>query len=117
MQGKSSYLILLRLILIIVVLADIIVVLVILVVELAKVIVIKLLEGEGFTSEPVDSPRDQLLLDIFAQLVVELQAVLDIGSRVVVLVARRLGRGEEVEEGLGRDRLLDDAGLLGGCVC
>lgn len=98
------------------VLAGIVIVLVILVLELAIILLIKLFECECLACEPIDRTRDEFLLNVLAQLVIKLQALLDVGSGVIVVVARGLGRREEVEEGVSRDRLLDDARLLGGCV-
>lgn len=112
----ESYLLLLRLILIIVVLIADIIILIIILVKLGKVILIQLLKGEGLASEPVDGTRDQLLLNVLSQLVVELEALLNVGSGIVVILGRGLGGREEVEEGFGRDRLLDNASLLGGFV-
>lgn len=117
-ESGRSHLFLLGLVVIILVLTSIIIiVLVVLVIELGKVILIEFLKGEGLAGEPVDRTGNQLLLDVLAKLVVQLQAFLNIGGGIIVLISRRLGRREEVEEGLSRDRLLDDAGLLGGCAC
>jgi len=111
-----AYIIVLRLILIIVILADIVIVFIILVIELAlEIILVEFLKGKGLASEPVDGAGNELLLDILTELVVELQTLLDIGSSIVILIGRGLGRREEVEERLGRYRLLDDTRLLGVC--
>lgn len=95
------------------VLTGVIVVLIVLFLKVRKVILIKLLESEGLAGEPVDRARNQFLLDILAKLVVELQPLFNIGGSLVVIIRRGLRRREEVEEGFGRDGLLDDAGLLG----
>lgn len=63
---NGSHLFLLRLVLIIIVLAGIVIVLVVLVIELGKVVLIKLLKGEGLAGEPVDRTGNELLLDILA---------------------------------------------------
>lgn len=117
--GKS-YIILIALVLIILILAGILIILVVLIVELGvlEVLLIELLEGKGLTSEPVDGTGDELLLDILTELVIELKTLLDIGGGGLVVISRGLRGGEEVEERLGRNGLLDNAGLLGGCaVC
>jgi hypothetical protein len=79
-------------------------------------VIIHLLELKSLTSKPIDSTGDQLLLNVLPQLVVELQAFLDVsGSIIIILICWRLRRGEEVEEGLGWNGLLDNSGLLGVC--
>lgn len=115
---RKPYIVLIALILIILVLAGILIILVIFIVELGvlEVLLIELLEGEGLASEPVDSTGNELLLDILTKLVVELKTLLDIGGGGLIIIGRSLRRGEEVEERLGRDGLLDNAGLLGGCA-
>ena len=116
-KSGRSHLFLLGLILVILAGIFVLLILVILIIEVTEVVLIELLKGEGLASEPVDGPGNQLLLDVLTELVVELQAVLNIRGSIIIIVRRRLRGREEVEEGLGRDRLLDDAGLLGGCVC
>jgi len=75
---------------------------------------IQLLELKSLSSEPINRTGDELLLDILSQLIVEFKTFLDIRcSIIVVLVCRCLWRREEVEEGFGRDSLLDNTGLLG----
>lgn len=108
----GSYIVLVRLLVLITVITEVIILLVILEVLLVKVFLIKLLESESLTREPVDGTRNQLLLDILAQLVVQLEALLNVGCSILVVLSRCLGRGEEVEERLCWNGLLDDAGLL-----
>lgn len=77
-------------------------------------IVIQLLKLQGLTSEPVNCTRDELLLDIFSQLVVELETLFDIRRGIIVILIRGgLGWREEVEERLGWYSLSDNPGLLG----
>lgn len=109
-----SYVFFVRLLVLIAVLAQVILVVILVEVLLVKVILVQLLKCESLSSKPVDSTRNQLLLDVLAELVVELQALLDVGSSVVVILGRCLGGREEVEEGLGGDGLLHNASLL--CV-
>lgn len=106
----ATYL-LIRLVLVPVV-TEVILLLIVLVLEFALVVVVELLELKSLAGEPVDSTGDELLLDILAELVVQLQTLLDVGRDLVIIVGRGLGWREKVEEGLGRDRLLDNAGLL-----
>lgn len=106
------------LLLLILVVAEIILILILLVIEIGFVhlTIINLLVAKSFASEPVDSARDELLLDILTEMVVELEAFFDLGGGIliffVVVVAGRLGGRKEVEEGLGGDSLLDNASLL-----
>ena len=74
-----------------------------------------LLKGKRLTSKPVDGMGNELLLDILAKLVVKLEALLDVGSSIVVALGRVLRRGEEVEERLSGNSLLNNTGLLGSC--
>jgi hypothetical protein len=47
---------------------------------------------KSLASEPVDSTRDELLFDVLSQLVVKLEAFLDVTcSVVVILISRSLG--------------------------
>jgi hypothetical protein len=69
---------------------------------------------QSLAGEPVDGTGDKLLLDVLSELVVKLEALLDVG-RSIVLVLWGVGRVEEVEERLSRNSLLDDARLLGVC--
>jgi hypothetical protein len=98
------------------VIADILVILVVILIKIRQVILVNLLECEGFPSEPVDGPRNQLLLDVLTQLVVKLEPLFNVRGGIVIVIAWGLGRREEVEEGLSGNCLLDDASLLGGCV-
>jgi hypothetical protein len=106
--------------LVIVVLTQVIFVILI-VIEAArlKLVVVKLLESKSFTREPINRTGNKFLLDILSKLVIQLQAVLDIRCNVrifvLVIFLRRCGRIEEKEEGLGRYRLFDDAGLFRSC--
>jgi hypothetical protein len=67
---------------------------------------------EGFAGEPIHGTWDQLLLDVLAKLVVDFEALFDIGS-AFVLLRWRLWWVEEVKERLAWDGLADNAGLLG----
>lgn len=111
---RSSY-VFLRIILIILVLTQIIIViLIIFVLKIGFIqIVAERLELQRLTCEPIDGTRNELLLDVLAERVVELQALFDVGCSIVILVRWRLGRREEVEKGVRWDGLLDNAGLLG----
>lgn len=103
------------LLIVVVVLAQVIIILIIIIVEVASVQIVigELLKGKSLTSEPVDGTGDKLLLDILTELVVKLEALLDVGLGIlIVVVAGSLGRGEEVEERLCGDCLLHDTGLL-----
>jgi hypothetical protein len=98
-----------------VVFAQVVLVVLLVVKFLVQVILVDLLIGQGLAREPVNGTRDKLLLDVFAQLVVELETVLDVERGLLVVLCRGLRRREEVEERLGRDGLFDDTGLLGVC--
>ncbi len=77
-------------------------------------ILIQLLKLKSLTREPVDSTRDELFLDVLAQLVIKLKTLFDIGGRIIiVLISWCLGGSKEVEEGLSWDSLLNYTGLLG----
>lgn len=94
----------------------IIVVLIIVVIKVGtlKVVIRELLKGKSLTGEPVDGAGNELLLDVLTELVIQLETLLDIGlSILLIVVAGSLRRGEEVEERLGGNSLLDNAGLLG----
>jgi hypothetical protein len=94
----------------------IIVIEIVLILEVVLVEVIEaLLKLQCLTREPIDGTRDELLLDVLTELVVELELLLDLLVYLIILVRRRRCWVEEVEEGRGRDGLLDDAGLLGVC--
>src|SRR6266536_2874446 len=49
-------------------------------------VIIQLLKLKSLASEPVDSPRDELLLDVLSQLVVKLETFLDITCSVIVVL-------------------------------
>lgn len=111
-----AYLILIRFILVILVVTSVIVIVIVLIlIKVAQLLLVKLLVSKSLAGEPVDGPRNQLLLDILAELVVELETLLDIRRGVVIVIGGGLRRGEEVEEGLGGNGLLNNADLLGGC--
>lgn len=112
---QGAYIILVGLLVLVTVLAEVILVVVIFEVLLVEILLIHLLEGESLSGEPVNGAGDQLLLDVLAELVVELEALLNVRGSVIVLLAGCVGWGEEVEERLGRDGLLDDTRLF--CVC
>ena len=86
------------------ILAQVILILILVIFKVAglKVIIIDLLKGQSFTSEPVDGAGNELLLDILAELVVKLEAFFNIRSRVVLLgiiiIGGRLWGREEVEK-------------------
>jgi hypothetical protein len=75
------------------------------------------LELTSLAGEPVDGTGNELLLDVLTELVVELQALLEIQGVLVLLieVGRGLGGSEEVEEAFRGNSALDDTGLLGVC--
>jgi hypothetical protein len=112
--AERSYIILVRLLILVTILAQIILIVVILKVLLVEILLVHLLEGEGLTGKPVNGAGNELLLDVLTKLVVELEALLDVGGGVIVLLTWCVGWGEEVEEGLGGDGLLNDTGLF--CV-
>ena len=111
----ETHVVLLRLLLIVTVLAEVVILIVILVeLILIQVVLVYLLKGQSLAGEPVDRTRDELLLDVLTKLVIQFQALLNVGRGVIlVILGWCLGRREEVEEGFGRDRLLDDTSLLG----
>lgn len=111
---RRTYIVI-RLLVVIAVVAHVILVLIVLIIELALLeVIIHLLKLKSLSSEPVDGTWNELLLDVLAELVVELQALLDVGGGIVIiLLSWDRWWGEEVEERLGWDGLLDDAGLLG----
>ena len=63
--------------------------------------------------------RTHPLLEVLSDLVVELELLINVLILVllVVVLGGRLGRGEEAEERVGGDDLLDDPGLVGVCTC
>lgn len=111
---KGAYIILVGLLILVTVLAEVVLIIVLVEVLIVEVLLVHLLKGQGLSGEPVDGAGNQLLLDVLTELVVELEALLDVGGGIVVLLAGCVGRGEEVEERLGGDGLLDDTGLF--CV-
>lgn len=112
---RAAYL-LVRLLVIVLVTAEIFLILIVLVLKLVLIKVIKaLLELQGLASEPVNGTGNQLLLDVLAQLVVKLELGLNVLINLIVLVRWWGSRVEEVKERRSRDGLLDDAGLLGVC--
>ena len=88
---------------------------------------VAVLELESLAGEPIDGTGDDLLLELLAELVVDLEAVVELLKLVLVdvlvlegLWRRRLGRAEEVEERVDVDGLADDTSAAGGycqCVC
>jgi hypothetical protein len=108
-------------------------VILVLVILIIKVLIIKLLVilkvavvPERFTGKVVDRARNDLFLELFAELVVELEALVELFElfRVEFGVFENLGCGrfggrEKVEKGLGVDGFANDAGAAGGCwsVC
>jgi hypothetical protein len=117
-RGWGLAYVVVRFILIVMVLAQVIFLLIVLILEVVLLqFIVQLLELKSLASKPVDSTGDQLLLNIFAELVVKLKALLDVASGIVrILLGGRLGGVEEVEERLGLDGLLDNASLLGVCT-
>ena len=98
--GFSSSLVtyfLVRVVLFVVVVA-VIVILVVLVLKVVFLVLVQLLEGQGFAREPVNSPRDELFLDVFAELIIELQPLLDVVFFRIIIVGWWLRRTEEVEK-------------------
>ncbi|KAK8432792.1 hypothetical protein IWX49DRAFT_105021 [Phyllosticta citricarpa] len=110
---KQLTYLLVRLVIVIPVIAEVVFLLVVLILEFALVVVIHLLKLESLAGEPVNGARNELLLNVLAELVVELEALLNVRRDLVIVFARSLGWRKEVEERLGGNRLLDDAGLLG----
>jgi hypothetical protein len=53
---------------------------------------------QSLTSEPVDGTRDELLLDVLTELVVELELGLNVVLDLLVILGRGAGGVEEVEE-------------------
>ena len=78
-------------------------------------VLVQFLELKSLSSEPVNRTRNELLLDVFSQLIVEFKTFLDIRcSVIVVFVCWCLWWREEVEEGFCWNSLLNNTGLL--CV-
>ena len=92
-----SYLIVIFLLLVIVVTVHIVIE-VILVLEVVLVEVVHaVLELKSLAGEPVDGAGNELLLDVFSKLVVELKTLLNVGGSIVLILGRAWGV-EEVEE-------------------
>jgi hypothetical protein len=75
-----------------------------------------LLEPQSLASEEVDRARNDTFLEVFTDLVIEFELLVEVffDRNVGSIVGRgRFGRREEGEEGFGRDSLLDDSGLVG----
>ena len=95
----------------------ILILVIILIIEIGIVeIVIDFLEMKSVAGEPVNGTGNELFFNVFAELIVQLEAFLDVGcDGFIVLTLRRLWWVEEVKEGVGWDGLLENAGLLGSC--
>lgn len=109
---RKTYLVIL---IIIVLILEILIIKLILLVKLAII-------PQGLAGKVVDRAGDDFFLELFTQLVIELQAAVELfellGVKVGVLEnlgCGRLGRGEEIEERVGVDGFADDAGAAGGC--
>ena len=76
----------------------VVVVLIVLVLKVVFFVFVQLLESQGFARKPVNSPRDELFFDVFAELIIELQSLLDVIFLGIILVGWRLRGIEEVEE-------------------
>lgn len=76
--------------------------------------IIQFLELEGLTRIPVDGTRDKLLLDVFSEMIIELQSFLELVIFFILLVITvdRLGGIEEVKETLSRDCPFYDTSLF-----
>jgi hypothetical protein len=75
-----------------------------------------LLESQSLSSEEIDSTGDNSFLEVFTDLVIEFELLVEVffDRNVGSIVGRgRFGRREEGEEGFGRDSLLDNSGLVG----
>lgn len=93
-----AYIVLVGLLVLVTILAEIIVILVKVLLILIKVVLIHLLKSKGLSRKPVDGTRNELLLDVLTQLVVEFETLFDVTGSIVIILRRRLGRREEVEE-------------------
>ena len=114
--AKSAFTthILLGILVIVTVVAHVVLIIILVVVVALIELIIHLLVLKSLTGEPVDGAWDQLLLDVLTELIVELQTLLNVGLGVLVIILSwDCWWGEEVEEGLGWDGLLDNASLLG----
>jgi hypothetical protein len=95
--GRSAYLVVF---LVLVIIIPFVFIIVIIVLEVVLVVVIKsVLELQCFSGKPIDGPRNELLLDVLSELVVQLELgfklVIDV---LIVLIGRWCGRVEEIEE-------------------
>jgi hypothetical protein len=75
---RSKPYLLIGLLVLISVVAELILVIVVFVFELALVEVFDILVLESFTGEPINGVGNELLLDVFTQLVIKLQALLNV---------------------------------------
>ena len=57
-----------------------------------------MLKLQGLSSKPVNSTGNKLLLDVLAELVVELELGLDVFVNIIIVVGGWCCRVEEVEE-------------------
>lgn len=101
----------------------VILVLVEVLVVVLKLILIVLLIAQGLAGEVVDGAGDDLLLEVLAELVVDLEAGVELLELLLVdvtlleLLARwGLRRLEEVEERVGGDDLADDTSAARGYI-
>lgn len=114
-EGWWPYVIVVGLLILIAVLAEVVLIIVLIEVLLVKLVLVHLLESEGLSSKPVDGTGNELLLNVLTQLVVKLEALLNVGSGIVVVLGGCIGGREEVEKRLGGNSLLDNTSLF--CVC
>ena len=98
---------------IILILVILIFILIVLVEIILVHIVTQFFELKSLASEPVNRARYKLFFDILAKLVVQFEALFDIGGNGIVVISGRLWRREEVEKGLSRNGDLDNSSLLG----
>lgn len=99
-RSRVKVYIFVRLLLVVLIAVEVLFILIVLILKLVlvKVIIKALLELQCLSSEPVDGAWNELLLDVFAELVIELKLGLDVVVDLFVLIVRRRGRVEEVEE-------------------
>lgn len=110
-------------ILIVLIVTQIILILVFLVIKLVtlEVTLVELFKAKSLAGEPVDSTRNELLLDVLTKLVVKLKALLNLRANLgllvifLIIITGGLRWREEVEERLCGNCLLDNAGLLRVC--
>lgn len=76
-----------------------------------------LLISERLAGEEVDRAGDDALLEVLANLVVELELLVNVVVDVLIVVLRRRRGREEREERVGGNDLLDDPRLVGVCEC